>query len=160
MRLPGNPIAWAVVGSLLLAFALSITPLPAMLAPYRPDWVALTIIFWTLALPRRVGILAAAASGIALDTLKGSLLGQHALALAFVSYVCLKLYQRLRVFPIWQQTVSVALLIFVYHFFLFWIDGATGQLAAAMARWKPALVSVALWPLWSFALRAVRRSAD
>ena len=160
MRLPGSPLAWAVVGSLLLALALSIVPFAAWLAPFRPDWVALTVIFWSLALPRRFGILSSAACGIALDTLKGSLLGQHALALAVINYLCLKSYQRIRVFPIWQQTISVLLLLFVYHFLLFWIDGASGNMSAALARWKPAVVSVALWPLWSYALRAARRQAD
>ena len=35
-----------LVISLVSALALAIIPLPEAVAPYRPDWVALVLIFW------------------------------------------------------------------------------------------------------------------
>ncbi len=68
--------------SFVAALVLAIVPLPAALAAYRPDWVPLVLIFWGLMAPERIGLLTAFAMGLALDTLSGALLGQHALAMA------------------------------------------------------------------------------
>jgi rod shape-determining protein MreD len=40
--------------------------------------------------------------GIVLDTLSGSLLGQHALALLVIVYIAERLHLRMRVFPMSQ----------------------------------------------------------
>ena len=37
---------WTVVLSLALAMFLTILPMPAVVEDFRPQWVALTIIFW------------------------------------------------------------------------------------------------------------------
>jgi rod shape-determining protein MreD len=64
--------------SLIFSLALAIVPLPGPVAAYRPDWVPIVLIFWALMAPERVGLITALAMGLALDTLSGALLGQHA----------------------------------------------------------------------------------
>ena len=100
---------------ILLTFAvamlLTIIPLSDTLRALRPDWVALTLIFWCLALPYRVSVGSGFIAGLFLDVLTGTLLGQHALALSLIAYVCVRLHQRIRIYPIWQQALTVLLLL-------------------------------------------------
>ena len=67
-----------------MALALTALPLPSVVAPYRPEWVPLILIFWSLLAPERFSLLTAFWMGLLLDTLSGALLGQHALALVVV----------------------------------------------------------------------------
>ena len=136
---------------LVLALALSIVPLGDRVAPYRPDWVPLALIYWAIARPRHFGLLCAFAMGLALDLLTGSLLGRHALALLPVVYLALRLHLRIRVALSWQVAVTVVLLLALYHFLLFWIDGV-GQRAPGAIAWAPLLTSALLWPVVMAAL--------
>ena len=86
--------------TLILAMCLRIAPLPGVIAVFNPDWVLLTLIYWSLAAPERVGIFHAWTLGLLADVLTGRLLGQYALAYSLVIYICLKLHKRLRQFPV------------------------------------------------------------
>lgn len=137
---------WPVVACVLLALTLSILPLPGALEAFRPDWVALTLIYWSLTLPRGFGLVAAWLAGLALDVLQGTLLGQHALALTVTLYFPLQFHLRLRVFPVWQLAATVMALLALYQFILFWVNGITDVSAAAVHYWGPVLTGTLLWP--------------
>lgn len=148
IRRHGN---WVIVLSYLVALLLSIWPLPDAAEPFRPAWVLLVTIYWCLFLPQRVGLLVTFCAGILLDTLTGALLGEHALALLLVAWVTLKLHLQLRVYPWWQQALVVWLLMLLYTFVLYWIDGMLGYTQGALLRWMPVLITTVLWP-WSMQL--------
>lgn len=131
--------------SVVAALALAVVPLPAAVAPFRPDWVALVLLYWSLVSPRRFGLFTAFWTGIALDTLNGALLGQHALALLVIVYLSRRFYLRLRVFPVSQLTVTVAGLLLLYEFVLFWIDGVAGRTVPLIERWAPVFSGTLLW---------------
>ncbi|MCC5860279.1 MAG: rod shape-determining protein MreD [Gammaproteobacteria bacterium] len=137
----------AALASLVLALALAIVPLPAQAGALRPDWVALALMFWCLTTPSRFGLGWAFILGLLLDTLTGALLGQHALALMLVTYPVLRFRLRLRVFPMFQLTVAVTLLLVLYQFTLFWIDGVTSRGMPASAYWWPVITGALVWPL-------------
>ncbi len=141
----------------IMALLVSLIPFPAWAIWLTPAWVAVLLIYWTITLPHQIGLGIAWILGILLDVLNGTLLGEHAIALILVSYLCLKLYRQLRMFPIWQQAVSVALLIALYQFILFWIQGLIGQVVDARLFWLPILTSALLWPLFLILLRGWRR---
>jgi rod shape-determining protein MreD len=142
-------IAWLPSISFLIALSLEVMPLTDGLAPWRPPWVALTVIYWSMHRPGRIGVGTAWMLGLTLDVLQGTVLGQHALSLAFASFLAIKLCQRLRVFPIWHQTVSVGILVAIYSFLNFWIDGMTGNQIGGLARLTPILSALLVWPLVS-----------
>lgn len=142
--------------SLLAALALAIVPLPAWAIEARPDWVALLVIYWSLALPRKFGIGSAWIAGLALDTLTGTLIGQHALGLALIAFISLKFHLRIRVFPIWQQAMTVFMLLSVNQFVLFWVDGLAGAGGIPPARWLPVVTGTLLWPVIAQLLGAAR----
>jgi len=110
---------WASTLSLVLMLALAAVPLPDTVAPLRPDWVAVVLLYWSLMAPRHFSLLTAFWMGIALDTLTGALLGQNALALLVIVYLAEKFHLRLRVFPLSQLAFTVLLLLGLYEFILF-----------------------------------------
>jgi len=138
---------WASTVSLMLTLALVAVPLPDSVAPLRPDWVAVVLLYWSLMAPRHFSLLTAFWMGIALDTLSGALLGQNALALLLVVYLAEKFHLRLRVFPISQLAITVFLLLGLYEFVLFWIDGMAGRTVPLMERWVPPLTGTLVWVL-------------
>ncbi len=151
----GMPVPVAI--SLLMAYGLTITPLPELVAPARPEWVLLVLIYWSMAFPRRVGILTAFVAGLFLDILQQQVLGQNALTLAVALFIVLQIYPRLRVFPVWQQAVAIALLVALVRFLQLWIQGATGFPPDNLLYWSPILTSALVWPLIYHLLRDARR---
>ena len=146
-----------VVATLVLAMLLTLLPMPLLVQEFRPPWVALTLIYWCLALPERVGVGWGWVSGLLLDVLSGALLGQHALGLAVVAFLVLELHQRIRIFPLLQQALSVLVLLLVERLLSLWVLGGTGQPAQRLWYWIPALVGAGLWPWVYIVLRDVRR---
>lgn len=141
-------LAWP--GILLLmtvALVAMVVPLPAVISPARPDFVALAVLWLCLISPRPVGLVFVFAAGLAQDALQGMLLGQHALSLAVIAYFALKLRLRIRAFPLLQQSAVVFALLALNEFLLFWIDGVSGHPVTAWMRWLGVVVGAGLWPL-------------
>lgn len=153
---PGLP-PFLVVVSLLLALSLSIMPIPGILGYARPEWVLLTLVYWTMAFPGRVGILTAFGAGLLLDVLQHQVLGQNALGFALISFVVLQIYPQLRVFPVWQQSMVIAFLVALYLLVQLWILGTTGFPPATVWYWTPILTSAIAWPVVYHLLRDLRR---
>jgi len=81
-RLRDNP--WVLPASLVVALLLGLLPLPALLQPLRPYWLALVLAYWVIEAPERVGLGIAFASGVVADLLYGGVLGEQALRLVRV----------------------------------------------------------------------------
>ncbi len=64
-----------------------------------------------------------------------------------VVYLSLRFHLRIRVFPIWQMSMTVFAMLAIHEFLLFWVDGAVGRSVPYMERWAPVLTSALLWPL-------------
>lgn len=148
---------WVIVASFVAAMLLSILPLPGAIDPFRPEWTAIVLIYWCLALPERVGVGSAWIVGLLMDVLKGGLLGEHALGLTLIAFLTMKLHQRIRVYPMWQQALSVLLLLALYQLVMLWINGITGRPARTWLYWAPSLTGTMLWPLAYAVLRDLRR---
>jgi len=136
---------FASISSLVATLALAAVPLPNAVASARPDWVAVVLLYWSLMAPRHFSLLTAFWMGIALDTLTGALLGQNALALLVIVYLAEKFHLRLRVFPLSQLAITVLLLLGLYEFILFWIDGVAGRTVPLIERWLPPLTGTLAW---------------
>lgn len=143
--------------AIVLALLLTIVPLPDAVSPFRPDWVALTLIYLILNLPRTWGVGSAWMIGIVLDVARGTLLGQHALALCFVAYLTVRFHLQLRQFPLSQLTATVFALLALYQFILFWINGVAGVHANATTYWGPVLSGTVVWPLLAMLLASLHQ---
>jgi rod shape-determining protein MreD len=136
-----------VTATVILALILAVLPLPHWMDIARPYLLLLLVIYWSLSAPRIAGLMFAWLCGMAIDLLKGTTLGQHALAFLLVSFLTHKFQLRMRIFPLSQQTVTVLLLLFVYEFVVFWTDGIIGYPVTAWTRWIPVFTSALLWPV-------------
>ena len=145
--------------SLVVALILMILPLPDWVQIYRPNWVALVLIYWSMALPKRVGLWFAFFTGIILDTSQGTLLGQHTLALVIIIFVNMNFYQRIRVLALAQQAVYVFALLLINQVIVAWVEGIMGRPTPLLSFFGAPLVGMLIWPWVFVVLRDVRRKA-
>lgn len=146
-----------IVLTFVIGFMLTMVPLPDWGDAIRPQWVVLVLIYWCIALPDRFGVVTAWFVGLLLDVGQGALLGQNAMALAFVSFLAIKLHLRIRVFPLWQQAMSIFLLVAVYQMLILWIKGIVGASIHGWSYWLHSMFSMFVWPFVYVTLRALRR---
>jgi rod shape-determining protein MreD len=143
---------------LTLAGAFLLNLLPWGRAIWVPDFFALTLVFWNVHQPRKVGMGIAFVFGLLMDVHNGALFGQHALAYTLLSYGAITLHRRIQWFPVLSQCI------FVFGLLLL------AQLASAAVRlwvgsaaplwWLGLFSSVlgaAIWPLLHALLLAPQR---
>ncbi|MGH8252129.1 MAG: rod shape-determining protein MreD [Steroidobacteraceae bacterium] len=156
----GTRLGWPrIVAMTVAALAASIAPLPEWLELLRPDFVALTVLWFSLLSPRLTGLAYAWGAGLALDAFRGVLFGQHALTLTVITYVAMKLRLQIRAFPPLQQSAVILALLWLNEFLLFWLDGVAGHPVTDWQRWLAVPVGAACWPLITalYARLAARR---
>ena len=128
---------------------------------WAPDFVALTLIFWTLREPDRVGFLTAFICGILMDALFGTVLGQQSLAYVTLCYLTFALSRRLPSFDLFGQSLHILPVLLISQLFVMlvrlWFDGL-------WPGWEWFLASVTgalLWGIWTKLLtpRALRSAS-
>lgn len=142
---------------LLLAAFLDTLPLPGLLAWLRPALSSLLLIYWILAYPRWVGVGGAWCLGLVQDMLGGGWLGLYALAKSVVAYIVYTLCWRIRTFPVWQQMLTVLLLLGLEMLLVWAVRSAFEHTSL---QWMDALAPLSgalLWPLLFVSMRALRR---
>ncbi len=145
--------------SLLVALVLMILPLPDWVQIYRPNWIALTLLYWSMALPKRVGLWFAFFTGIILDTSLGTLLGQHALPLLLIIYINLSFYQRIRVLALAQQAIFIFVLLLIDQVIVAWVEGILGRPTPLLTFFGAPFIGMLIWPWVFVVLRDIRRKA-
>lgn len=118
----------------LIALILTVLPLPMWLDVLRPAFLVLTVLYWSINVPRAGGIGLGFAAGLMLDVFQGPVLGEHALMLAHRSK------------PAFQQSLLVFAALVFYEFVVFAIDGWTGHPVTSPLRWLHCLTGAIVWP--------------
>jgi len=148
---------WVIAATFVIAFLLTVLPMPEPVAIWRPAWVALVLVYWCMAAPERVGVAIGWTAGLLLDVMTGTLLGQHALGLSIVAYLAHRTHRRVRVLPLWRQSITIFAFVFLYQALVLWSNGIRGIPVMTPAYWTSPLVSTLLWPWMFVVLRVVRR---
>jgi rod shape-determining protein MreD len=155
-----SPLKYLVIClSLFVALVLMILPLPDWAQIYRPNWMALVMIYWSMALPKRVGLWFAFLCGIILDTSLGTLLGQHTLALVLIIAINMNFYQRIRVLALAQQAIYVFVLLLLNQVVVAWVEGFLGRSTPLLAFFGAPFIGMLIWPWVFVVLRDIRRKA-
>jgi rod shape-determining protein MreD len=150
---------WVIYLSLMAGLILMILPLPDSVHIYRPHWVALILIYWSMALPKRVGLWTAFVAGVLVDVSQGTLLGQHALGLVIIIFINQNFYQRIRVLSLVQQALYVFLLLFINQTIAVWVEGFLGRPTPIIAFFGAPVIGMLIWPWVFVTLRDLRRKA-
>lgn len=144
-------------GSLMMALLVTMLPLGRL--AWLPDLVALTLVFWSVHQPHRIGVGVAFVLGLLVDVHQSAMLGQHALAYTILSFFALTIHRRLVWFTLPSQALQILPLFVTAHaveLFVRLVGGATFPgYSLALAP----LIEAALWPLISILLLAPQRRA-
>jgi rod shape-determining protein MreD len=140
----------AIAVTICGATCLSLLPMPGWAEWARPAWVLLVLIYWTMTMPY-INLGMAWVSGLLLDVLTGTMLGEHALAFTIVIYLVYRSRMRVNMHPMLQQGLSILIFVLVYQFIIFSIQGFVGELPHSYLYWLSSLTSMLLWP-WLFVL--------
>lgn len=133
--------------TLIVAFLLQVAPLPAGLALFRPPFLVMAVAWWSLVMPRLGGIGAGFLAGLALDVVRGAVLGQHALATALVAFVAVRQHLLVRHKPALEQSLFMLALLVLWQGVVWLIDLWTGQSGDGWRAWAPVAVGAVLWPV-------------
>lgn len=147
----------AIFMTLVTALILQTFPMPDWAEQLCPAWSLLVLIYWTMAIPHRIGIISAFLVGLTVDSMNGSLIGQHALSYSICIYVAHLYYKRLRLSMVWQQTLAILGLLLLERMVSAMVLGITRGQTPDSIFWASAIVSMVLWPWIFIVLRDVRR---
>ncbi len=138
-----------VLWTFIFALMLNTVALPTLLAMLRPDWVALTLIFWCV-YHLAIGVKTAFVVGLLMDALQHTLLGQHALPYILIATVISLNQRRIRSLGIlYQALVIMGLLLLEQLILTVWINGWIGYTITDMRYLLPVVMGTLLWPWFS-----------
>jgi rod shape-determining protein MreD len=150
-----------IVLTLVAALLLNLVALPGFLQLLRPDFIALTLIYWVVYHPRRVGFLPAWLLGLAMDVADGSLFGQHALAYAVMMYLAILLHRRIVMFGMRHQVLHVLAILAAAQAVMLLVRIMDGAGFPGPMYFAPSLLGALLWPaLFSLIRIPLRPRAD
>jgi rod shape-determining protein MreD len=149
--------AGTIVTSFAAALVLNFLPWPEL--ALAPDFVALTLAFWCVRQPRRVGLATGWALGLLVDAGNGVLLGQHALAYSVLAFCAIALSRRILWFDAWGQILHVLLLLEGAQVVALGVRMAAGAEFPGWSLFAGPLGAAALWPLVSWLLLLPQRRA-
>jgi rod shape-determining protein MreD len=132
--------------SILLALLLALVPLPEVVQPLRPFWLALVMAYWVIELPDSVGLGTVFAIGLVSDLVMGGLLGEQALRLTILAFILQRFRARLRFFPLSQQALALGGLLLNDRIIDLAIHAALGLPILPWMYWWAPLVGMLLWP--------------
>jgi rod shape-determining protein MreD len=154
------PRLWFIITTLLIALLIDLFPLSGTLSLWRPEIVALTLLYWCTWAPRFVGVSTGFLLGLMMDVANGSALGQHAFAYTLLAFGADYFRRRVVSFPMWQQIVFVALLLELCALVVFLARMMSGgALSSGLVYFMVPLVTALLWPLMQFLLQWQQRRA-
>lgn len=145
--------------SLAVALLLGLLPLPALLQPARPYWIALVLTYWLIEDPDRVGLGFAFTVGLVADLVYGGLLGEQALRLVVLAFIVQRFRARLRFFPLSQQALTLGALLLNDRIVGAGLHLALGEPVLPWAFWVAPVVGMLLWPPVFLVLDALRLGA-
>jgi rod shape-determining protein MreD len=137
---------WLFPVTLFVALLLGLLPLPAVVAPLRPYWLALVLTYWLLEDHERVGLVTAFVLGLVADIAFGSLLGEQALRLTVLTFILQRFRPQLRFFPMAQQAFAIGGLLLNDLVIATAIHFVIGRPLDGWMHWWTPVIGAALWP--------------
>lgn len=152
--------AWLMPVSIVLALVLGLLPLPPLLQPLRPYWLALVVAFWVMEDPDRAGLGFAFLIGVLGDLAFGGILGEQALRLTVMAFILQRFRAQVRFFPLTQQALVIGGLLLNDRVVSAAVHLMLGEPQLPWSYWWAPLPGMVLWvPLFVLldALRLGRR---
>lgn len=132
---------------LIIGLALTIVPLPAVMAKYRPNFVLLIVLYMQCCIPVYFRITWVFMLGILLDVLTASTIGQHPLAFVITSWAVTTKPANFKYYSILQQMIVICLYCILYQVLISLVDLFFGINVNIFTSLCIVLLSVAFWPI-------------
>ena len=147
---------WIMPVSIVLALLLGLLPLPDLLQPLRPYWLALIVAYWVIEAPDSAGLGFAFIIGLIADLMFGGLLGEQALRLVIMTFILQRYRARLRFFPMSQQALAIGVLLLNDRVVASAVHLALGEPTLPWNYWWAPVLGMLLWPPLFVMLDALR----
>ena len=147
---------WILPVSVVLALLLGLLPLPDLLQPLRPYWLALIVAYWVIEAPDSAGLGFAFVVGVIADLMFGGLLGEQALRLVIMTFILQRFRAQLRFFPLSQQALAIGGLLLNDRIVTAAVHLALGEPTLPWNYWWAPLLGMLLWPPLFLLLDALR----
>lgn len=158
LLLPARPLfIWS---SLLFAMLLNFVLSSALgRAAWVPDILLITLTFWVVHQPLRIGIGEAFLFGLCMDVQQAALLGQHAWSYTVMAFGAIAIHRRLLWFSVPSQALQVFPLLLAAHALQLVVRMATGGAFPGVWMALAPVLEAVLWPIVSILLLAPQRRA-
>lgn len=136
-----------IILSFIIWMILSIIPFGKYWIIVKPDFVALSLVYWAVFLPRLVGIIFAFVLGVFWDLLIGNPLGTSSLSFVLLVYISGFLRVKLNSTCLWQQALSILALVASYKLLMLWSNLFIANIKISPSYWLSVVSSIFFWPL-------------
>ncbi len=119
---------------------------------WAPDMVALTLMFWNIHQPRKVGVGIAFFMGLLIDAQNATFLGEHAIAYSLMSYFAMTIHRRELWLTAIGRAVHVILLLLLVKLTLLLLGLIMTGNYPDFSYLIPLLIESLLWPIISWLL--------
>lgn len=147
---------FAILLTTVLGLVLTLLPYPDWFQPHAPQWLLLTVLYWCIQAPARVGLVYAWLLGLLLDVGTAGLLGANALLFALSAALVLTLRQMLSATGPIQQALFIAGLSVIFLLFSLWIQGGMTSGMSLVAYLGRALSNLIAWPILILMFHLIR----
>lgn len=135
-----------IIVSFLVAAIFELIELPGAIAHLRPEWLVLTLLYWLLRHPEKVGLATACVIGILMDVMLGTYLGVHMLSMSIIAYLVLTMHQRLKMFPMAQQAIIIFLVVGIQLMVVHTLKTQLSVAESGLSYLWQAFTSALVWP--------------
>ena len=147
-----------LLASLVVALVLMVVQLPDWLYNFWPDWVALVLIYWALAVPSRIGPFMGFVIGTILEVMLVRKFGVLGLGFAVLAFIANSANQQLRMMTLWQQTLLIALFMLAFKIITGWLYGIVSDFTISREYWFSLLGNMFVWPFLFILMEEIRRA--
>lgn len=130
----------------ILMLILSILPMPAFFAEFRPPWVLLFVLYIEYFLPGNFSLSSLLFVGLLLDVLLATIIGEHSFALLLVTWIASSKSRRFQFFSMMQQVFLVGFFCFLYQSIILIVTAVIGFNYSLLTPVASGVVGMLLWP--------------
>lgn len=147
---------WIIVLSVVIASVLVVYPLNYSVTAWRPLFMLLVVLFWSLCQPNWCGVWFAFGMGLYTDLLLDAPLGLNALSYVLIVFIARYFIREKRILTFINLWVIV-LIACLAHMLFIHIAQVMGGIPFSITRhWMPLLSSVLFWPILYYLLKRWR----
>lgn len=146
----------AIIFSVIIASVLMVYPVSYEMSAWRPTFMLLVMLFWTMCQPAWCGIWFALALGIFTDFLIELPIGISGLSYILIAFSARYFTREKRIMTFNNLWIIASVAVAVYLFLNWVLLVMSGEAIHVIRHWKPLLVSILMWPVVYYGLKKWR----